>query len=75
MSNTRFHEELGKAVADRLGLNHNTTGMEWSAEGAARGDSVMVKMTTFKMLSQAEYNELIAVALNRAASLECEGKQ
>lgn len=56
--------ELGKALCDRLGLNHDTTLREWKAENTASG--VMVSMTTVKFMSVEEYNELRDVAVQRA---------
>lgn len=64
MASTRFQEELGKALADRLGLNPDTTLMEWDAEG--RGRHVFITMTTMKPMPIDEYNELILVAMERA---------
>lgn len=58
-------EELGKAIADRLGLRHDDTLREWSVEGIGTR-TVAVKMTTFKAISVDEFNELRAVAVKRA---------
>lgn len=63
---TRFDEELGKALCDRLGLRHNDTLREWSFESA--GKTVWITMTTMKAVSEEEFNELCAVAAKRAGS-------
>lgn len=62
---TTTDEEFGKALCDRLGLRLNDTLAEWSAESVGTR-SVAVKMTTFKVLSEDEFNELRAVAVERA---------
>ena len=64
---TKTDEEFGKALCDRLGLRHNDTLAEWEAESVGT-TSVAVKMTTFKIMSEDEFNELHAVAVKRAAS-------
>ena len=61
---TRFDEELGKALCDRLGLRHNDTLREWSSEGS--GETVWVTMTTMKAVTLDEFNELCKVAAERA---------
>ena len=61
---TRFDEELGKALCDRLGLRHNDTMREWSSESA--GKTVWVTMTTMKAVTQDEFSELCKVAADRA---------
>lgn len=61
---TRFDEELGKALCDRLGLRHNDTLREWSSESA--GKTVWITMTTLKAVTQEEFNELCKVASERA---------
>ena len=67
MKATRTDEELGKALCDRLGLRHNDTLEEWSAESVGT-KSVVVKMTVFKVMSEDEFNEIRAVAAARAQS-------
>jgi len=62
---TRTDEEFGKALCDRLGLRHNDTLAEWEAESVGT-KNVAVKMTTFKILTEEEFNELRAVAAKRA---------
>lgn len=61
---TRFDEELGKALCDRLGLWHNDTLREWSSESA--GKTVWVTMTTMKAITADEFNDLCKVAADRA---------
>jgi len=56
--------EFGKALADRLGLRHNDTIREWSAESS--GDTVWVTMQTIKAIPLDEFNELRRVASERA---------
>jgi hypothetical protein len=57
--------ELGKAIADRHGVNHHVTEQEWSAmEGHDR--TVWVRFTTLVRMSEVEFNELFAVARERA---------
>jgi hypothetical protein len=63
---TKTDEEFGKALCDRLGLRHDDTLPEWSAESVGTR-SVAVKMTTFKIITEDEFNELRAVAVERAA--------
>jgi hypothetical protein len=58
-----FGLELGKAICDRIGLDHNTTLGDWNAEDA--GDFVMVTLTTIKAIPKAEYNDLVRTALKR----------
>jgi len=67
MNLTRADEEFGKALCDRLGLRHNDTLEEWTAESVGT-QSVVVKMTVFKVLSEDEFNELRSVAEKRAAA-------
>jgi len=62
---TKTDEEFGKALCDRLGLRITDTLDEWSAESVGKR-SVAVKMTVFKVLSEDEFNELRAVAVERA---------
>lgn len=64
---TKTDEEFGKALCDRLGLRHDDTLAEWSAESFGT-QSVAVKMTTFKVMSEVEFNELRIVAAKRAAA-------
>lgn len=63
MANDQFQRELGKALADRMGLNHETTLEGWESEQF--GKSVAVKMTSFKLFTEAEYAELAEVASKR----------
>lgn len=63
---TKFDEELGKALCDRLGLRHNDTLREWSSESA--GKTVWVTMTSMKAITSDEFTELCAVAAKRAES-------
>lgn len=65
---TRYEEELGKAVADRLGLDHNTTLMEWDADRSKANGAVWVTMTTGRLLTNAEFTELQNVAQERAST-------
>lgn len=58
-------EELGKAVCDRLGLPLQTTLREWKADTSGSGD-VVVSMTTVKVLTREEWNDLQEVAAKRA---------
>jgi hypothetical protein len=62
---TRFDEELGKAVCDRLGLPHKMVLRDYSTESA--GKTVWVTMTVMKAIPLDEYNELLAAAAKRAA--------
>jgi hypothetical protein len=71
MKLTRFDEEFGKAVCDRLGLPHDMTLRDWTAEAVGH-QSVFVKMEVFKVLTEAEMSELRAVAEHRAAVIEGE---
>lgn len=63
---TRFDEELGKAMADRLGLPLNSTLREWTAESS--GKTVWVTMQTMKAIHLDEYNELVRAASKRASN-------
>lgn len=63
---TRFETELGKALCDRLGLDHNSTLRDYETEGA--GNTVWVSMTTTKAMSLDEFNELVKVAAERATA-------
>lgn len=65
MKLTKTDLEFGKALCDRLGLRHNDTLQEWTAESVGT-QSVVVKMTAFKILSEDEFNELRGVAAKRA---------
>lgn len=62
----RFTEELGKAICDRLGLHHNSTLREYSAEGS--GNTVWVTMTVMQSIPLDQYNGLRRIALRRAQS-------
>lgn len=57
--------ELGKALCDRLGLDHNTTLREWKATRVGN-ENVAVSMTTMVIMPLEDYNELRAVAEQRA---------
>lgn len=59
-------EELGKALADRLGLRHDDTLKDWSAEYGG-GKTVLVTMQTVKAIPRAEFVELQKLAEERAA--------
>lgn len=61
---SRFDEELGKALCDRLGLRLNDTLQDYSAESAGR--EVWVSMTTMQAVPLDEYNELRVIAADRA---------
>ena len=61
---SKFDEELGKALCDRLGLRHNDTLREWSSESS--GQTVWITMTTMKAIPASEFNELAVVASVRA---------
>ena len=63
MANDKLRQELGKALADRMGLNHNTTLEDFETEW--HGKSVAVKMTSFRLFSEAEYGEVAEVASRR----------
>lgn len=60
-------EELGKALADRLGLRHDDTLKDWMAEYG--GQTVLVTMQTVKAIPRAEWVELQKVAECRASRL------
>lgn len=60
MAETEIGIEVGKALADRLGLVQDNTLREWHAESA--GKNVMVTMTTVKFMDEGEFNELFKVA-------------
>jgi len=62
---TKADDGLGKALADRLGLRHNETLREWSAESLGR-DAVWVTMSVAQRISLEEFNELRYVAAKRA---------
>lgn len=66
---TKFDEEMGKALADRLGLAHDTTLRDWSAESSGAGP-VVVTLSTRKLLTQEEFHELIQVATARVEAAE-----
>lgn len=59
-------EELGKALADRFGVNHHTTEQNWSAM-QGQDNTVWVRFTTIVRVEGQEFNELFAVARDRAA--------
>lgn len=61
---TPLRRELGKALADRMGLNHDSTIADWDSERAGKG--VVVRMQSFRFFTDAEYAELALVASNRA---------
>ena len=61
---TAFERELGKAICDRFGLNHNTTLEDYTTESA--GKTVWITMTTMCGISADEYAELVQVANKRA---------
>lgn len=65
MSLTKTDGEFAKALCDRLGLRHNDTLQEWSHERIG-SRSVAVKMTVFRVIPEDEFNELRAVAAERA---------
>lgn len=58
------HDELGKAVADRLGLNHDSTHKDWQVKGY--GNNVYLTMTTQAFMTAEEFEELRVVAVRRA---------
>ncbi|UVK58461.1 hypothetical protein SEA_GLOBIWARMING_69 [Arthrobacter phage GlobiWarming] len=62
---TRFGDELGKALCDRLGLNHNTTSQDWHVENI-NPKTVFVTMTTVAAIPVDQYNDLVKVAAERA---------
>jgi hypothetical protein len=62
---TKTDEEFGKAICDRLGLRHDDTLEEWTYERVGT-KSVAVKMTVFRVISEDEFNDLRAVAVERA---------
>jgi hypothetical protein len=57
--------EFGKALCDRLGLNHDTTLRDWEAKPTGT-DHVAVSLVTMVIMPLDEYNELRAVAAQRA---------
>ncbi len=61
---TRFDEELGKAICDRLGLPHNRTLQEYSAESA--GKTVWVTMTVMEAIPVDEFNGMRKTAIERS---------
>jgi len=61
---TKFEEELGKALADRMGLCHETTLQDYTTESLKSG--VVVKMQTFRFMSREDYEGLRAVAKTRS---------
>ena len=61
---TKFDEELGKALADRMGLCHETTLQDYTTESLESG--VVVKMQTFRFMSREDYEGLRAVAKTRS---------
>lgn len=62
---TKTDEEFGKALCDRLGLRQNETLQDWEYERIG-SKSVAVKMTVFRVITEEEFNELRAVAVERA---------
>lgn len=70
---TKFDEEFGKAVADRLGLPHDQTGIDWSADHFGGQKTVLVTMAVFKAIPLDEFNELRRVAAARAAGAAPKG--
>lgn len=69
MERTRFDEEFGKAMADRLGLPHDMVFQDWTVEAGGQ-QSVIVKMEVVKVMSEAEMRELRRVAAARAVEGE-----
>ena len=62
----KAEQELGKAISDRLGLPHNSTLRDYSAEHS--GNSVWLTMTVMQAIPLDDYNELVRVAARRAAA-------
>jgi hypothetical protein len=62
-SQDAFKEELGKALADRMGLNHDSTLADWDSEDTGKG--IIVKMTSCRYFTRAEYAELAEAASKR----------
>lgn len=63
---SRFGDELGKAILDRAGLNHNSISKDWKAESTGRGGA-FVTFNAIVVLSREEWAELQQVANERAA--------
>ncbi len=57
--------ELGKALADRFGVNHHVTEQDWSAM-QGQSNTVWVRFTTLVRVPGEEFNELFEVARHRA---------
>lgn len=62
----KTREELGKALADRFGLQHEVVNQDWtSIEG--HGNTVWVNFRINVRMTGSEFNELFKVAQERAA--------
>lgn len=66
---SRRQRELGKALCDRAGLDPNRVPTEYNVQFVNK-DAVMVTLQVMTFITLAEYEELRAVADQRAAELD-----
>lgn len=59
-----FARELGKALCDRLGLNHASTSVDYSVE--PWGSRVIVRTSNAHFITQEDWAEVQAIAAQRA---------